>query len=97
MLIAYMIQFIMISFVNVSQAMKEMVCTKGAYFWFIFIFICLDLKTLKFYFSCFPIGEGPVGLSLVYAQGVSLHKISFRNNEDNLQPYKNRIVYIPCN
>ena len=46
-------------------------------------------------FSCYPVGEGLVGLSLVYAQGVSLHKVSLDRNElDNVQPYKSRIVYI---
>ncbi len=46
--------------------------------------------------SCHPVGEGAVALSLVYAQGASIHKVSFKFNEqDNVQPYKSRLVYIP--
>ena len=52
------------------------------------------IKCIKF-LSCYPMGEGPNGLSLVYAQGVSLHKVSLdRNEQDTVQPYKSRIVYI---
>jgi SHS2 domain-containing protein len=37
-----------------------------------------------------------MGMHLVYAQGLSLHKLPFKpSEEDSLVPHKNRIVYIP--
>ncbi|RNA23250.1 nidogen-1-like isoform X2 [Brachionus plicatilis] len=35
------------------------------------------------------------GLYLVYTQGSSLHRLSFRQDEEKSTPIKNRIVYIP--
>ncbi len=53
---------------------------------------------MYYFLRCHPIGEGTLGLSLVYAQGVSLHKVSLdKNEQDIVQPYLNRIVYIPRN
>jgi hypothetical protein len=75
--------------------MKAMAYTEGKSFKNFKVLLGVTSQ-VKFCSSCNPIGEGPIGLSLVYAQGVSLHKISFKFNEqDNIQPYKNRIVYIP--
>ena len=45
-------------------------------------------------FRCFV--DDSYGLFLVYAQGASLHKISFKNTEDDTTyPHKNRNVHIP--